>query len=128
MQRVGWVIMVLVLSACTAEPDDQSLVNKLTQGEDIGHWKLESRWIDGELEKGGRGLSMAVASDGSLNINGHETTYKLHDETYMEFSYEYEEVHDYYVTILHISDTALIYELRNCEFQTVKEKLIPDDD
>lgn len=104
------------------------MIDKLTRGDDVGHWKLESRWIDGELEEGGRGLNMAIGRDGSLDINGHKTSYKLHEDQYMEFSYEYEEVHDYYVTLLHVSDTALVYELRNCEFQTVKEKLIPNDD
>ena len=104
MQRVVLYLVILILWGCSSTPKDTSVHGLLTQGEDEGYWKLEQRWIDDELEVNGPDLRMMVGKDGSLDINGHKTTYQLHEEgKYMEFSYEYEEVHDYYVTILHVS-------------------------
>ena len=123
---------LLVFAACNSDSNktkETSIQTKLTRGKKEARWVMENRWVGSEMEKNSDPLLLLIDNKGNIDINGHKTTYKLlHDERYLQFVYVYEDTHEYYLDILHISDTAFIYELRNCEFQTVKEKLVPYED
>lgn len=126
-----FILTIFICFACGSE--DKKVVdildNPLTQNKPKAQWVLSKRWINDTLESEPSEIKLKIDTAGNLDINGHKTTYEmLENDKYMHFIYVYEDTHEYYLDILHLSDTAFIYELRNCEFQTVKEKLVPYED
>lgn len=130
--RIGLFISTFILLVACGDDSHEvnsDFRNPLTQNKPSAKWMLSQRWINDTLESDPTDIKLNLDTAGNLDINGHKTTYEMLDgNKYMHFIYVYEDTHEYYLDILHLSDTAFIYELRNCEFQTVKEKLVPYED
>lgn len=91
-----------------------------------GKWILESRWINGELQNNPDALHLIFSEENKINVNGYKTTYEsILDGKAIYF--DFGKGKDYSLEILELNDSIFHYKLQDCDFNTIEEKLVKDD-
>lgn len=113
-----YIGLILAFYSCKKE---NSISEKLE-----GRWELESRWINNEAQNNPDSLYLVFSDENQINVNGYKTTYEVILEGKAIY-FDFGKGKDYSLEILELNDSTFHYKLQDCDFNTIEEKLIKDD-
>ncbi len=115
---IVYILASLLLYSCKKE---ETISTKLE-----GKWELKERFINQEIQHNPDSLFLIFSEKDKINVNGYKTTYEVildGKAIYFDFG----KGKDYSLEILELNDSIFHYKLQDCDFNTIEEKLLKDD-